>query len=42
MHTHAMSTGDRPMTEMGRSYVLVLVSWVLVLVGLYALQAYFS
>jgi hypothetical protein len=30
------------MTEMGRTYVRVLVAWALALLGLYALQTYFS
>lgn len=30
------------MTEMSRTYVRVVVVWVAVLLGLYALQAYFS
>lgn len=30
------------MTEMGRTYVRVVVAWVASLVGLYALQLYFS
>jgi hypothetical protein len=30
------------MTEMGRTYVRVTVAWVASLVGLYALQLYFS
>lgn len=30
------------MTEMGRTYVRVVVVWVASLVGLYALQLYFS
>jgi hypothetical protein len=30
------------MTEMGRIYIRVLVSWAAALIGLYALQVYFS
>jgi hypothetical protein len=30
------------MTDMGRTYVRVLVAWAAALLGLYALQAYFS
>lgn len=30
------------MTPMGRTYLRVLAAWVLALVGLYALQSYFS
>jgi hypothetical protein len=30
------------MTEMGRTYVRVLVVWAAALLGLYALQMYFS
>jgi hypothetical protein len=30
------------MTEMGRIYIRVLVAWAAALIGLYALQVYFS
>lgn len=42
MPHRAVPPGDRPLTDMQRSYIRVVVVWVLVLVSLYGLQSCFA
>nr|QMS48031.1 hypothetical protein WG33_0230 [uncultured bacterium] len=42
MRNRVPPRGDPPLNDMRRSYVRVMVVWVLVLAGLYGLQSWFS